>query len=956
MPVVPSVGERRFVILVGAVALTTLVGASLGAQETPSASIAGRVTETGGTPVGQARVQVFSLPSRDVAGGATSAEDGTYRVRALRAGTYTVLVARIGYTPAHVDTVRVAAGETQTVNVTLATSASQLDQIVTTATRGAEPEKILDSPNSISVVSAERIAERPSATITDHLKSTPGLAISTGGIAQANIVSRGFNNAFSTSMLMLQDYRFAGVPSLRVNVPFLFTGTNEDIERIEVLQGPAAALYGPNSGNGVLHVITKSPFQSAGTTLTVDGGERSLGRVSARNAGIFPGNKWAYKLSGEYFTAHDWQYRDPNEPAAFSTTDARVPASRRGQAVSRDFDLRKYTGEARLDFQPSEDTELITTAGMSKIGRGMEITTTFGAAQVRNWSYSNLQERFRHKKFFAQVFYNASNSGNADSSDASGTYYLRTGIPVVDKSSVLVGQLQQGLQLGPTKIVLGGDYIATRPRTEGTINGRNENDDDINETGGYVQTTTAITSMLDFLAAARVDVNSRIDGTQFSPRAALVFKPAPNQNFRVTFNRAFNSPASFSFFLDQYSGRTPAPGMPVQIIGNPAKEGWHFARSCDQSINGGLCMRSPYASGLVPASAAAAFPGLVLALPTIVRGLPASSFGAGGETARAQVLGLLTQLNPILTRLAPTNAQVGTVLVDLNPTPPRPLTSAPADYAPLGANFSNTFEVGYKGLIGDRVHLDGAFWFQRRPADPTTQVINPGVLFNPTQLGAFLGQGIAQGLIAAGTPAAQAQATATAAAGALTPLAAAIPVGATAFTNTLDNQPFLIFSYQNAAGYVNVHGVDLAGDLLLTDEWSLEGTYSWLNKNVFPDAPGATLGNPLTANAPKHRATATIRYADEVKGFSGEVRGRYADAFQVNSGVFNSYGVGGGVRYPGVPVNAFLDAGVSWRIPSRAGQLRWSINAQNILDNKVQSFVGVPEIGRLILTRIQYAF
>ena len=69
------------------------------------------------------------------------------------------------------------------------------------------------------------------------------------GGAQNNVVARGFNNAFSGSILMLQDYRFAGVPSLRVNVPFLMTGTNEDVERIEVLLGPASALYGPNPAN-----------------------------------------------------------------------------------------------------------------------------------------------------------------------------------------------------------------------------------------------------------------------------------------------------------------------------------------------------------------------------------------------------------------------------------------------------------------------------------------------------------------------------------------------------------------------------------------------------------------------------------------------------------------------------------------------------------------------------------
>ncbi len=623
--------------------------------------------------------------------------------------------------------------------------------------------------------------------------------------------------------------------------------------------------------------------------------------------------------------------------------------------VARDFDLRRMSGEARLDFRPGDNTELITTAGMSRIGRGMEITTTFGAAQVRDWSYLNLQQRFRHKKFFAQAFYNSSNAGNDDASDASGTYYLRTGIPVVDRSSVLVGQAQQGLELGPTRVVLGGEYIATRPRTEGTINGRNDGNDDINEYGGYVQTTTAVFDKLDLLLAGRVDVNSRIEGTQFSPRAALVFKPTPTQNFRLTFNRAFNSPASFAFFLDQFSGQTPVPGMPVQILGNPPKQGWQFARSCDPSVNGGLCMRSPYAPGqLLPASAAAVFPGLAQALPSLIRGLPASSFGAGGEAARAQLLGLVTQIGPVLNALRPTSAQVGSSLLDLNTRTPV-ATTAVRDYAPLGANFSNTLEAGYKGLIGQKLRLSADFWFQRRPADPTTQILNPVVLFNPQQLGAFLGQGVAQGLVAAGQSPAVAQATATAAATNLTPLIAAIPVGATAFTNALQDQPFLVFSYQNAAGFVNVHGADFAGDLLFTNEWSLETTYSWLNRNVFPNAPGATALNPLAANAAKHRATATVRFQQERSGIGAELRGRYADAFPVNSGVFNSYNVGTPVAYPSVPVNAFLDAGVSWKVPQLRG-LRVSLNVTNLLDNERQSFVGVPQIGRLATTRLQYAF
>lgn len=940
-------------------AMVLVFAASAAAAQT--GGIRGRITEqVSGEPVTGALVNA-SRSGGGGSGSVRSAADGAYQLSNLPAGTYSVLVtARIGLSPRRIDTVVVRAGQTTTLDFAMLPIARQLEQVVTTATAGAEPERIQDSPNPISVVSATQIAERPSLTIADHLKSVPGLSISTGGIAQSNIVSRGFNNAFSTQLLTLQDYRYANVPSLRVNVPLLFTGTNEDIDRIEVLQGPAAALYGPNSGNGVLHVITKSPFDSPGTTLTLDGGNRDLIRGSLRQAGIIAGDKLAYKISGEAFTARDFEYIDPNEPTTYSSTDTRIPSERRGQPVTHDFNVRRYSGEGRLDFRPTEETQLISTVGYSMIGRAREITTTFGAAEARNWSYLNFQERLHRKGLFAQVFYDKSNSGNDNGQDANGTYYLRSGIPVVDRSSILAGQLQQGTKIGRTKLVFGGEYLATRPQTEGTINGRNESDDNINEYGGYLQSTTAITRQIDFLAAARVDANSRITGSQFSPRAAVIIKPDSNNTFRVTFNRAYSSPTSFSFFLDQYSGRTPVPGMPAQILGNPPKIGWQFAKTCTGSgPYGSLCMRSPYIPGqLIGVSAASAYPGFLApqaalgglsAFAAVIKSLPASAFGAGGETARQQLLAAL----PYIQGLKPTDANVGSVLVDLNTS--TPLTGVPGDYPALGATFANTWEVGYKGFLGKRLGLEADVWFQKRPAEPTTQILNPGVLLNGQQLGAYLGQNIAAAMIAQGIPPATAQAQATALAAGYAKIMAQVPLGATAFNSQLYDQPYLVVSYQNATGFVNVAGQDLSADLLLVPGWTLSATYSHLDKNVWSDAPGATPANPLTSNTPKHRATATLRYENQAHGYSAELRGRYADAFPVNSGVFNSYNLSTPVPYPPVPVNALLDASMSWVLPVR-GSPRWSVSATNILDNRVPTFVGVPAIGALIMTRIQYSY
>ncbi len=940
--------------------------AAAGAADAQSGTIAGRVTQAeSGAPIPSVQVAVYSGASI-VGAPVQTGEDGSFRIANVPVGTYAVLATRIGFVARRTEGISVTAGATTTANLTLVAVAEQLNPVVSTSVRGVGGEKILESPNAISVVSADRIEERPAVTVTDHLKAQPGLSISNGGIAQANIVSRGFNNAFSTTMLMLQDYRFAGVPSLRVNVPFLFTGVGEDIDRIEVLQGPASALYGPNSGSGVLHVITKSPFQSQGTTLTLDGGERSLMRVGVRHAGTIGGEKWGYKVSGEYFTAKDWEYTDPNDTITIASVPTsgplyvahpQVPTSRVGQAKVRDHDLLRYSGEARLDYRPNDDMESITTFGYSKIGSAIEITTTFGPAQVIDWSYTNFQQRVRYRNTFAQVFYNASDAGNSSADDVGGTYYLRSGIPVVDQSSVLVAQLQQGLNFGETRLTGGVDYIATRPKTAGTIMGRNEEDDSINEVGAYLQTTHPLSEKVDFTGAVRADMNSRIEGTQFSPRAAIIYKASPTSNFRLTYNRAFNSPASFSWFLDQWSGRSanlgPLGNNPleasteIRIFGNPAKDGWHYDRGCVPAVSGGLCMR---AGGAVAPAAA----------PVTLQGLMAGGLAAQIAAGWAATFGLngtqQANLQAALAGLAPTPASYGTILRDLNIQPNSPALpiSAAQDLSPLGANFSNTWEIGYKGLIGDRFRLSVDYWYQIRPAEPTVQLIPQVVFADPATLGAYLGAG-GTGLTAAmagnGIPAPAIGPTITA----LTTTLAGIPAGVLQMDNDLYDKTYLVYTYRNAVGQVDVRGVDIAMDYILSDAFTVEATYSNLNRNVIPTAPGATEANPLVANAPKHRATATVRYQNAMRSLSSEVRVRYYDAMDVNSGVYNNFGQGTPVPYERVPVNFFLDAGFSWRLPF--GQnVRWALNGTNLLGSEVPSFIGVPAVGRLVTTRIQYSF
>jgi outer membrane receptor for ferrienterochelin and colicins len=923
-------------------------------------SIIGRVTEPGtDRPVAGARLDATPLGSTTVAASAATGADGSFRFANLAPGNYSVLVRAIGYQGKLIQSVSVTAGLATRADVTLAASAVALGEVVTT---GRRDEKVLDAPSSVSVVSEQQVQERPSLTIADHVRSQPGVDVSAGGLVQSNIVSRGFNNAFSGAMLVLQDNRFSAVPSLRVNVPLLFPSVNEDIERIEVLLGPAAALYGPNSASGVMHIITKSPFLSQGTTLTLDGGERSVFRAAGRHAGV-SGGRVGYKLSGEILRGRDWIYHDPAEPATVERPTGEIQngvAVRQTVPNVRDFDISKAAGEARVDLRLTEGMQWINTFGMTHVGNFIEITGANGAAQARNWQYRTYQSRLLWNNTFAQVFLNTSDAGNRDSLDTRGTYLLRTGAPIVDQSRVWSAQLQHGVNLGLRQsFILGGDYIHTDPRTGGTINGRNEDIDNVTELGGYLHSVTRLSPMWEFIAAARFDGHSEMDETFFSPRAALMFKPTETQNVRLTFNRAFSTPANFSFFLDLPAG-TLRPTVPydVRALGVPAT-GFAYDRS--SGAQSGLYMRSPFpVLGANPAGAPQHLPNTridanaALMYRTLVAGNQ-QAFVNALLAAGVQPGDVGTVFGALLGAAPP--AGVGTVLRLFNPsgvgTPEGPFATVVQpgelmDMAPLKATFNNVLELGYKAIVSNRLQLSMDVWTQKRENFITPAVnVAPNAFMDPTTLGAHIAAVLTaqaqQGRVpgAAVAPLTQGFATTLASA----PVGTVVPdQPGVSPEQALTNRPDIVFTYQNIERAINMWGSDLAVDFALTEAFSLFGTYSYINKTSFPEIQSGT--DVLRLNAPGHKGALAGRFRDDVRGWSGELRGRYMNAFPVNSGVYVGH----------VPVNAFLDASISWRPPTLGRAALISLSAMNLLDNRRASFIGVPEVGRLVMTRLQYSW
>lgn len=936
--------------------LLVLLVALPAAAQAQTGAVSGTLRDQStGTGLAGIRVEAVAADGR-VAGSATTSPGGGYRIADLAPGEYALVISGPDV-PVRRLNATVSAGQTARVDAQLAFGNVRLDPLVVSASK--RPEKATEAPARTEVVSEQAIEDRPATTLVDHLRNVPGVDVAQTGLQSTNVVARGFNNIFSGSLHALTDNRIAGVPSLRVNYLHFIPSNNEDVARMEVVLGPGAALYGPNTANGILHIITKSPLDEQGTSVSLSGGTRDLFQGEFRTAQLITPDL-GFKVSGQYLQATEWGYTDLAEvneqnrfrcvrssagcstaqvdSARFARTDlARAvgidstAAQRRINLIGdRDFDIRRWSGEARLDWRATPSMTTVFSGGMTNAVNGIELTG-LGASQVKDWRSSYLQARTTWNRLFAQVYLNQSNAGD--------TYLLRNGAPIVDRSQLLVGQIQHGQDLwgGRQHFTYGADALFTNPRTDSTINGWYEEDDQTEEYGAYLQSETAVTPRLDLVLAGRFDLHSALPDPVFSPRAALVFKPREGQALRVAYNRAFSTPSSLNQFLDLGSALPNAQlarlGYSLRIQGT-GENGFRF-----RDAQGGYQIRSPFVANpaqLLPANAATLLP--IAVGVAVANGAP-----------------ITPQLAAYLRSLQPTAAQVGLnylSLTELNPTP-HPLSELTLDnIEPIRESPSSTLEVGYKGLLANRLLLAADVWWSRKEDLVTPLTIQtPLLLLNGPQLGAYLVQRFMADL---GMPQQQAVATAQA----LAPALAGIPLGAVSSDDVDARGAQLLVTYVNVDETIDLWGTDISATALLGSEFELSGSVSFVNENVW-DTDNAGL---VTLNAPRWKGGLALNYDNDDTGLFGEVRMRYSDAFPVNSGVYIGTRC---LNQAGNPVNALqedcvdsytlFDANLGYRLPMvRGATLNVLVN--NLLNDDYRPFPGSPTMGRMLIARVKYEF
>ena len=977
---------RKMIGLVVIWSLALVWGGAAVAQE--AGTLVGVVLDSDGQPLPGATVSV-SGPELTKNAGSLADTSGAFLIQPLPSGLYDVEISHLGYRNV-VQSVRIRAGETRDLNFVLEVALIYLEQSVVTASR--RQEKALDAPASVAVVEGEEIQDRSVLNVSEHVRDLPGVDYAKNGLVQSNVVVRGFNNIFSGALLTLTDNRLAHVPSLRLNANNFIPVVNDDIERIEVVLGPGSALYGPNSASGVMHIITRSPLRSQGTSVQIGLGERSLRKSSLRHAGTITPHL-GYKISAQYYTGTDWKYDDPTEAAARAATPT---------LKARDFDIKRQSAELRFDYEPSSDLQFIVSGGLNKADY-IELTG-LGAGQGKDWASNYAQARLIYGNLFAQVFRNWSDAGD--------TFLLGSGTPIVDRSSINVFQIQHRASLKDRlKLTYGLDALLTRPDTDGTITGQNEDYDDINEIGAYVQGEADLTDMLDLVLAVRIDDHNRVEKSVLSPRAAVVAKLDENQSLRLTYNRAFSTPTTNNLYLDLSSradvfgtGASFAPSLGFSPAYDLRAQGTYregfaggftfrhdqtgeamyrtpFAPVIQQqlaalgispggpgySINadGYIAMNDPIATGVMwgigrGAVLAQFLPGLEPILPGIItqalvaQGVPAETAASQASAQAAAVLEKLPSLVPTqLAGLSNTTHRFNLQTLSFDQE-----VAQARNVSLTEPTITQTIEVGYKGIIGGKLVMAADVY--RTETDNFVGplgVETPNVFLDSAPLAVSLGTAFATAL--ADPDNADVALVVAALDGGLPGVvegngngsgvdelatifasgAARIPFGTVSPEQAHDPTAILL-GYRNF-GDVTLYGLDLSLGYFPNDIWSVKGSYSFVNDDFFEKLGGIA---DVNLNAPKHKVkvAGTYRVPNYHLSLGGRVR--YNGSFPMNSGVY----VGA------VDAYTVVDASLSYDLPWEG--LSLLVNVDNVLDSAYRSFIGAPEIGRLAYVQLGARF
>jgi len=604
-------------------------------DENPAGVISGTVKTTDGTPATFVTV-LLKEPNLST----YTDEQGTFRFSNLKEGFYTLEISMSGLKPQQ-RTVQLKKNETTTVRIALQEDAKQLSEVVVSASRRLNNKPVsagkidvnpMDLPQSLTVVGQGLIREQQAQRLGDVLKNVNGIYVTTTrGAVQESFGGRGYS--FGSTNLFKNGARInsGAMPEI------------SSLERIEVLKGSTAVLYGQVAPGGIINMVTKQPKFTAGGEVSMRAGGYDLykpavdfyGPLSSaiayrvngtfESAGSFRDGvsssryyvnpSLLFKLSNrtEILAEGDYLYHRFTPDFGIGTLDGtKIPDVPRSRFMGTSWQYNKTyqaTATATLKHNFSDAWKLNSSFSYQHYKRDYYAVERVQAAANGDWTrplgkifttdnYYTGQINLIGKFATASLEHNFLAGADADNDVITNNDFS---FPAV--SGLPAGSYDKINILSPDKYVQRSDVP-----TATTIRKRVA---PLNRIGFYVQDLIKLSPKFNVLAGLRwsyvqtagIDSTNLLTGTKtkgksrydnaYSPRLGLVYKPFATTTFFVSYSNSF----VVNTGQDVYGQAVP-PSLVDQYEAGVKNEFWSGRLSANVTfyhiLNNNLAQTAPY--------------------------------------------------------------------------------------------------------------------------------------------------------------------------------------------------------------------------------------------------------------------------------------------------------------------------------------------------------------------------
>lgn len=406
-------------------------------------------------------------------------------------------------------------------------------EVPTVVTAARREQALTKAPATTKVITADDIRRSGVHSIPEILRYVAGLDVSRASVSDVNVTARGLNTRVANRMQVFIDGRSVYEDFLNIVLWEQFPFSIEEIERIEIVQSPASALFGANAFSGAIHIITKSPEALKGTHVSGTVGDFDTGIANLIHAGV--ADKLGYKFSFGYDRTNNF------------------PNSSLGK-TSDEKGLEDFRGNALAEYKFSERSKASLSGGIDSFDR--DIDTGFGLVLAEGKSVFTKFD-YSVDDFKIQLVWNYLNS------DLQSTVFPTNGSVL---ANTFQADAQHSVDIGENNILTGGmSYRLNVFDSELFIGGNEEQ----NIFAFFLQDEWSPRENLTFTLGVRLDSHPET-GLNVSPRGVVVYSPWENHTFRASVSTAFRNPSIVeSFFdLDILSGLPPPAPATAKIMGN----------------------------------------------------------------------------------------------------------------------------------------------------------------------------------------------------------------------------------------------------------------------------------------------------------------------------------------------------------------------------------------------------